>query len=320
MKIVVTMEVTQTHRQWLQDAAGGAEIHFMTDVTNQAAKAALKQADVVIGNVPPALLADMPNLKWLQLNSAGANQYCAAGVLRDDVILTNATGAYGVAIAEHMVGVVLAMMKKLYLYYDNQKQRQWQDEGHVQSIAGATVVIVGYGDIGRRFGLLMKAFGAAKVIGVRRRHGTVPPEVDEMITLDELDAVLPTADIVTASLPETAATYHTFDADRFAKMKEGSFFVNVGRGTSVDQDALVQAVQSGRPAYAALDVTDPEPLPADSPLWTTSGIYVTPHVSGGYHATMTHDTIVQIAAANLRRFRQGEALANLVDRTTGYKR
>lgn len=320
MKIVVTMEVTQTHRQWLQDAAGSADIQFDTDVASKAAQDALRQADVVIGNVPPQMLAAMANLKWLQLNSAGANQYCADGVLRDDVILTNATGAYGVAIAEHMVGVVLAMMKKLYRYYDHQKQRQWQDEGHVQSIAGSTVVIVGYGDIGRHFGRLMKAFGAAKVIGVRRRHGAVPPEVDEMITLDELDAVLPTADIVTASLPETAATYHAFDADRLAKMKAGSFFVNVGRGTSVDQDALVQAVRQGRPAYAALDVTDPEPLPADSPLWTTPGIYVTPHVSGGYHATVTHDTIVQIAVANLRRFRQGEELENLVDRTTGYKR
>lgn len=320
MHIVVTMEVTQTHIQQLQEAAPGQTIQFLTDLDSSASRAALQEADVVIGNVPTSLLADMPKLQWLQLNSAGANQYCEPGVLRPDVQLTNATGAYGVAIAEHMVGVLLAMMKKLYRYDHNQQDRRWHDEGHVQSIAGATAVIVGYGDIGSHLGRLLKAFGAAKVIGVRRRHGDVPPEVDDMVTMDELDAVLPQADIVTASLPETAATYHAFAEDRFRRMKDGAFFINVGRGTSVDQEALVRVMKEGKLGGVSLDVTDPEPLPADHPLWTTPGVYLTPHVSGGYHATVTHDTIVAIAARNLRHFLAGEELENIVDKTTGYKK
>lgn len=318
MQIVVTMEVTDEHKDILTNAAGNESIRFLPerDVT----AAALADADVIIGNVPPSLLQQVKNLKWLQLNSAGANTYCEPGILRPEVLLTNATGAYGVAIAEHMVGVLLGMMKKLYTYYDNQKAKNWHDEGHVQSIAGATVVIVGYGDIGRHFGRLMKAFGAAKVIGVRRRHGAVPPEVDEMVTLDELPSLLGSADIVTASLPETKATYHLFNTDFFNHMKKGSFLINVGRGTSVDQDALCRALRDGTLAGASLDVTDPEPLPVESPLWTTPGLYVTPHVSGGYHATVTHDTIVRIAATNLRHFLAGEALDNIVDKATGYKK
>lgn len=317
MQIVVTMEVTDRHKDILTNAAGNESIRFLPerDVTAEA----LRDADVIIGNVPTSLLAGVRHLKWLQLNSAGANTYCEPGVLPPDVLLTNATGAYGVAIAEHMVGVLLGMMKKLYTYYDNQKVRNWHDEGHVQSIAGATVIIVGYGDIGRHFGRLMKAFGAARVIGVRRRHGAVPPEVDEMVTLDELPGLLGDADIVTASLPETKATYHLFNEAFFQKMKKGSFFINVGRGTSVDQDALCRALRDGMLAGASVDVTDPEPLPADSHLWMTPGLYVTPHVSGGYHATVTHDTIVRIAAANLRHFLAGEPLENIVDKTTGYK-
>lgn len=318
MQIVVTMEVTETHKEILTNAAGKESIRFLPERAVTAAS--LADADVIIGNVPPALLADLPQLKWLQLNSAGANTYCEPGVLRPDVLLTNATGAYGVAIAEHMVGVLLGMMKKLYTYYDNQKAQNWHDEGHVESIAGSTVIIVGYGDIGRRFGRLMKAFGAARVIGVRRRHGAVPSEVDEMVTLDELPGLLGDADIVTASLPETKATYHLFNDAFFQTMKKGAFFINVGRGTSVDQDALGRALRNGTLAGASLDVTDPEPLPVDSPLWTTPGLYITPHVSGGYHATVTHDTIVRIAATNLRHFLAGEPLDNIVDRTTGYKK
>lgn len=319
MNIVVVMEAQAHHKDILRKAAGEDSISFVYDAPESEQLDAIKTADVIIGNVTPAVLAQAGNLQWLQLNSAGSNEYCVPGVLPKNVQLTNATGAYGVAIAEYMVGVVLSMTKKLYAYADNQKQAQWHDEGPVPALYGANVLVVGYGDIGSRFGKLMKAFGA-HVIGIRRRIGDVPPECDAMGTMEDMDAFAKEADIVAASLPETPATHHFFNGERFAAMKKGAFFVNIGRGTSVVQEDLCAALRSGHLAGAAIDVTDPEPLPADSPLWTTPNLHITPHVSGGYHVQVTHDLIVDIAARNICRFRNGEELENQVDFTTGYKK
>lgn len=319
MNIVVTMEVQDKHKTLLTKAAGTNTIIFNEDVQSDSAQQVLQDADIIIGNIPVQLVKQLPKLQWLQLNSAGSNQYCKPGILRPGMVLTNATGAYGIAIAEYMVGVLLQMMKKFPLYYDNQKEKRWHDEGPVPSLYGATVLVVGYGDIGSRFGTLMHAFGA-HVIGIRRRHGAVPAACDAMGTMDEFAAFAKDADIVTASLPETEATYHFFDAKRFAAMKDGAYFVNVGRGSSVVQDDLRDALVSGKLAGAALDVTEPEPLPKESPLWSTPNLYITPHVSGGYHVQTTHDRIVDIAAQNLRHFLQGEPLENIVDTTTGYKK
>lgn len=319
MNIVVVMDMQEHHKELLRQAAGNHTVIFAGSKTEEAQLAAIEDADVIIGNVAPSVLQRAVHLQWLQLNSAGSNEYCIPGVLRPGVRLTNATGAYGLAIAEHMTGVVLAMIKKLYAYQDNQKQALWRDEGHVPSLYGARVLIVGYGDIGSRFGEIMKAFGA-HVTGIRRRLGKTPSSCDCMGTLADMDSFAGEADIIAACLPETAATHHFFDASRFKAMKQGAFFINVGRGSSVVQDDLCDALRTGRLAGASLDVTEPEPLPPDSPLWTTPHLYITPHVSGGYHAQITHDRIADIAAANLRRFLAGEALENEVDFETGYKK
>lgn len=322
MKILIAMEVTEEHKRQLQEAAGDNELVYcpvkglvQAPVTDEE----LEGADVIIGNVAPERLKLAKKVRWVQLSSAGSDAYCKEGVLPDDVVLTNATGAYGLAIAEHMVGLTFAMMKKLYLYHDNQTKSLWHDEGPVRSISGKTVLVVGFGDIGREFGKRMKAMGAY-VIGIRRRHGDVPPEADEMGTMERLDDYLRRADIVALSLPNTAATNHLFDKRHFSAMKEGSYFLNVGRGNSVVQADLIEAVKSGRIAGAGLDVTDPEPLPADDPLWQTPGIHITPHISGGYHLKETHDKIVGIAAENLRRFLHSEPLQNIVDKASGYKK
>lgn len=317
MKILVIMDVSAKHKQWLEQAAGTNDIVYCAgDGSN--AGTDLEEAEVIIGNIDPALIQKAQNLQWLQLNSAGANEYCAPGVLPAGITLTNATGAYGLALSEHMLAQTLAMMKKLYLYYENQKQCRWHDEGPVTSLYGATVVVVGFGNIGKNFGRRAKAMGA-HVIGLRRRHGAVPPEADEMGDMEHFDDYLAQADIVASCLPDTPETQHLYNKERFAAMKQGAYFINVGRGSNVVQDDLRAAVTSGHLAGAALDVTDPEPLPADDPLWQTPGIYITPHISGGYHLQATHDYIVRIAADNLARYLKGECLENIVDLMTGYK-
>ncbi|PAV39150.1 D-2-hydroxyacid dehydrogenase [Megasphaera sp. ASD88] len=322
MRILVAMEVHEEHVRWIEEAAQGHEVVYWPVkglVSASVSEEELAKAVVIIGNVVPAQLRHARRLRWLQLSSAGADAYCKDGVMPAGAALTNATGAFGLAIAEHMTALVFAMMKKLYRYYDNQKNADWHDEGQVESVYGKTVLVIGFGDLGRQFGKRMKAMGA-HVVGMRRRSGDVPTEADEMGTMDKLDEYLAKADIVASCLPNTAETYHLYTKERFDAMKKGAYFINVGRGSNVVQDDLCAAVRSGHLAGAAVDVTEPEPLPADSPMWHTPGLYVTPHVSGGYHLQATHDNIVRIAAANLRHFLAGEALENVVDFATGYKK
>ena len=316
MKILITMGVKEHHEEELTKSAAGAELLFVP--ADKVRLDELADADVIIGNIPPELLPAATNLRWLQLNTAGADAYCKKGVLKDDVLLTNATGAYGLALSEHLLAQLLAMMKKLYPYYDNQKKAIWHDEGQVTSIENATVLILGIGDIGRAFARRVKALGAY-VIGVRRRTGSKPVGIDELGTMQNLDSLLARADVVVSVLPATAATTGLFDKGRFAAMKKGAYFLNIGRGNAVVTNDLIEAMRAGHLAGAALDVTDPEPLPESHPLWQTPGVYITPHISGDDHLPATQDRIVQIAARNLVAFLKGESLENLVNRETGYK-
>ena len=316
MKILIALRANEHHKEQLQRNATGAELLFVP--ADQVREEDLADVDAIIGNVPTELLPAAKKLRWLQLNTAGADTYCKEGVLKDDVLLTNATGAYGLALSEHLLAQLLAMMKKLYPYYDNQKKGIWHDEGSVTSIEDATVLILGAGDIGRAFARRVKALGAY-VIGVRRREGAKPFGIDEMGTMEELDSLLARADVVVSVLPGTTATRGIFDKKRFTAMKKGSYFLNIGRGNAVVTEDLIEVMKEGRLAGAALDVTDPEPLPADHALWHTPNVYITPHISGDDHLSATQDKIVQIAARNLAAFMQGVPLENLVNRTTGYK-
>lgn len=322
MKIVVAMPVTEEHKKWLNAAAGDYPVYFADNqaaVGVQVPEDVLSDTEIIIGNLDPELVKKAPKLRWMQLNSAGTGAYIKKGVLPEGAVLTNATGAYGLALSEHMLAQLLAMMKKLYAYYDNQKQSLWKDEGPVTSVYGARALVIGFGDIGSEFGKRLKALGA-HVTGIRRRSTVVPPEADEMGTMDKLDDYLAKADIVATSLPDTPATYHLYNKERFAAMKQGAWFINIGRGNCVVQEDLMEAVKSGHLAGAALDVTDPEPLPADDPMWQVPGIYITPHVSGGYHLAETHNRIVQIACENLEAYFYGGKMKNIVDFQTGYKK
>lgn len=315
MNVLVMIPVQEKHKMFLESK--GKDCKFV--YAQQPTDGQLAQADVIIGNPSLPQLDKAAALKWLQLNSAGAQAYCREGVLRKGVSLTNATGAYGLAISEYMLAVLLAMQKKLYAYHDNQKRHLWHDEGAVTSIAGASVLVLGLGDIGRSFAKKVKALGAF-VMGVKRRRSVKPDYVDALFTMDDLEKYLPKADIVVNSLPGTDATYHLLDKSKFSLMKRGAFFINIGRGTSVITDDLCDAVLCGQLAGAAVDVTDPEPLPEDHIMWQIKNIHITPHTAGQYHLPATLDNIIRIAGDNLERFLKNEKLANEVDFSTGYKK
>lgn len=329
-RALVTIPTGERHRNLLQQAAPGWEFCFRgTDTLVCAPQEALPGqpvtqedvdwAQVILGNVPAAMLHGSPALEWLQTNSAGVEAYIQPGVLAGDTLLTNATGAYGLAIAEHMLGMLLELFKKLELYRDAQKSGAWQSQGAVKAVYGSTVLVLGMGDIGGEFAARCKALGA-KVIGVRRSLRPCPEYADEVHLLEDLDSLLPQADVVAITLPGTDATRGLMSRERLAKMKEGSVLLNVGRGFIVDTEALCDALERGHLSGTGVDVTDPEPLPPTHRLWNIPTAVVTPHISGFYHLRETHERIVGIFLENLRHFQAGEPLRNLVDFTTGYRK
>ncbi len=316
-KILVVLPVEDRHKELLKSSATDADFEFIPakDVTEEQAH----EADIIIGNVAPELIRGTSKLKWLQLNSAGTDGYTTEGVLPKETLLTNATGAYGLAISEHMIGSLLCIMKKLHLYGADQPKHVWNDYGNVASIYGSKTLVVGFGDIGSEFAVRMHALGS-QVTGIRRNKTEKPDYLEALYQMDAFYECLRTADIVATCLPGTKETYHIFDKKAFAQMKEGAFFLNVGRGSAVDSYALADALNSGHLAGASVDVTEPEPLPSDHPLWDAKNLLITPHISGNYHLKETHERIVRIAADNLDRFMRGEKLRNVVDFATGYRK
>ena len=338
MKIIVTPPFTEEQKKKIRESAGPEELVFA--LKSEITPELLSDADVILGNLDsPSQVRWAPGLKWIQLNNAGTEGYCEPGLLPEGAVLTNATGAYGLAISEHMIACLFMLRKKLDLYFAGQQRHEWRREGHVGVIQGTTVLVIGLGDIGRAFAGRMKALGC-HTIGIRRRvSGKTAPEgadglsgtrpaacmdsfsgADEVYGLDALDSLLPRADVVALSLPGNPSTRHVLNRERIGLLNPNAIVLNVGRGTAIDTDALCDALYGGKIAGAALDVTDPEPLPEDHPLWDAPRTLITPHISGGYSLPETLEQICGIFAENLERFRKGEPLRNVVDMGTGYCR
>ena len=309
MNILVLLPVHDRHRALLESSAPGAEFVYATSA--EATSKQVATADVILGNVAPELLAGASHLQLLQLQSAGYDDYTGEGILPAGATLACSVGAYGQAVSEHMFAMLLALMKRLPGYLDCQRDHRWEDLGPVTSLVGANVLVLGTGDIGTHFATLCRNMGA-HVRGIKRNPLAYPTVFEEVDGMDALHERLAEADVVASFLPSTEATRGLANASFFASMKPGAFFVNGGRGDLVVADALVEALTGGTLAGAAVDVTDPEPLPADHPFWDTPGLMVTPHISGWFHLEATLDNVVDIAAENLRHLAAGEPLRNRV--------
>ena len=316
-KVLCVLPVAQRHKEKLECAGKDCEFTYVS--ADAVTDDQIAAAEIIIGCVPADRIRASERLELLQLNTAGADPYIVKGVLAEKTVLTNATGAYSKAVAEHALASCLMLQKKLHLYRDAQKRHEWTDFGTVTSMSDATVLVVGLGDIGRHFASLCRALGAY-TIGVKRRSGEKPDCVDEMYTMDALHELLPRADVVFSVLPGTKAVYHLYTDELFDLMKSSAIFINCGRGGAVAGDVLYRALSEGKIASAAIDVTEPEPLGADSRLWELDNLLITPHVSGYYHLPETFERIVDIAAENLERFTNGRELKNIVDFATGYKK
>lgn len=276
----------------------------------------IADAQVIIGEPAPKLLPAAKKLEWMQITWAGADRYTQD--FPENVWLTNTSGAFGRIISEYTLGMILTQYKQLHKYYVNQSKKIWADLGQERSLLGKRVLILGTGNVGSSIAQKLHAFGTYN-IGLNR-SGKTAEYFDEVHKTEELDALLPEADIVIGALPRTPDTVGLLDYRRLALMKEDALLVNVGRGTMIVTKDLEKVLDAGRFSGVILDVVDPEPLPGSSPLWTHDRVLLTPHISGiGFdHEPVTEAFIWDICRENLRRYAAGKPLTHVVDVRAGY--
>lgn len=278
-------------------------------------RAAFLGAEVALGPVAPAWLAETRQLSWLQLASVGFDSYLPLDwdKLGQRIRVTNLRGVMAEAVAETCLAGILALYRGIDRVVAWQPQRAWRKmelRPALRLLQDSAILIAGDGSMGRRLRELLVPFGGERAVFAR----TSPQAT--VRTLDELDAWLPKADLVCAILPETPQTRLIFDAARLAKFKPGAVFVNAGRGSVVDEAALVAALREGRFGGAVLDVTQVEPLPPDHPLWQCPNTILTQHTAGG--SCDETRRIIAFFADNFIRYTKGLPLQNVVEWSRGY--
>ena len=285
------------------------------------AKAIAADAGAIIGYCDPALLAAAPHVSWVQIFSAGA-EHCfpSEKLTTGTVTLTNMQKMSSPVIAEHAIAMMLALARKLPEFIDGKAQGDWKSgapftEG-MTTVSGKTMLVLGLGGIGTEIARRGAALGM-RVVATRNSSREGPDFVDYVGLAEEMMELAKEADVIVNALPLTPATQGLLGEEFFAvaAQKSAPFFINVGRGATVDTDALLAALQSGNLAGAALDVTDPEPLPAEHPLWREANVIITPHISAQGSDLLRYRLLVM---DNIRRYLAGDALLNVVDPNKGY--
>ena len=309
-KIYTFIPLKEEHKKLLESSSSNCKfIHLglIKPTLDQ-----VKDANVIIGNIPVEILKNIPDLEFVQLNSAGINGYSDNPDFPKNVSLANAAGAYGVAISECILAGILTLMKHIPSYIQNQSNHKWKDEGKVKSIYNSQILVLGLGDIGKEFSKRAYAMGA-HITGIKRNIKDKPEYVDKLCTMDSLYEELEKANIIVSSLPGSKSTYHLFDKEALTHVKKQPIFVNVGRGSLIDSSVLEKALKENIFSGAYIDVTDSEPLPKEDELWNLNNLIITPHVTGGYHLEDTLNRIVEISAANIQKYCEGKEIINKVN-------
>jgi phosphoglycerate dehydrogenase-like enzyme len=276
----------------------------------------LDDIEIAAAHFPVQMIPHAPNLRWFQQWGAGTDWLMRyPDIASGDFILTNASGVHSVPISEHILSYLLAFSRGLPGTIRAQQQGKWLEDVSSFELSGKTMLLVGVGAIGRRTALLASALGM-RVIGVRRSPGHDYPGIQQMVSSGELPRYLPEADFVVLTVPLTRETQGMINAAALAKMKPSAYLINIGRGQTVDEPALVFALQNGQIAGAGLDVFVTEPLPPDSPLWKMENVIITPHASGS--TPYYNERALNIFIDNLERYTQGKPLKNVVDKKRGY--
>lgn len=283
----------------------------------------LQSTEVLLCNpvMPPDLLDRAPNLRWIQLSSAGIDRLVESPLARSDVTLTTASGIHAATISEYVIGAMIALAKGFPAAMRAKAEARWSPFWP-DVLEGKTIGIVGAGNIGSRVGRVARAMGM-RAIGSRRSaerrmtgREAVATDLDEVVPSMDLDYILSESDYVVIATPLTAETSGMIGAAQIDAMKPTASIINIARGAVIDEPALIAALKDGRIAGAVLDVFSQEPLPPESELWNLDNVIMTPHISGGMPDYM--DRVVALFADNLRRYLTGEPLLNVFDPDRGY--
>ena len=294
----------------LSEVLGGEQVvavHLDDELTSATG------AEAAFGGPNPdrlrALLAVAPRLRWYHTMSAGVERLLMPELDRPDIVLTNNSGAYDLAIAEHVVAMIFAAAKRLPGSFAAQGRHDWHDDPRAGDVRGATLVVLGMGSIGGELAGIARGLGM-RVIGVRRTGG------DGSVTPDRLVEVAARADYLAVCAPLTPATRGMVTAEVIAALPRQAWIINISRGAIVDEAALLAALKERRIAGASIDAWWTEPLPKDSEWWDLPNVIVTPHTS--HSSPSVRERSIELVRENLRRFKSGEPLVNRVDLSLGY--
>ena len=340
-RIVLTYDPDETLVDRVRAALPRRSLEIVRELSPEALPEAMPGTTILFGNyLSESALRAAGDLRWLQTVGAGVDVLLSVDLTSTDFVVTNTSGAFGVQIAEHALSLMFALARRLPAALESQAARRYAPEprDYLFELTGKTLGIVGFGDVGQALARRARGIGM-RVIALRRSPGGTSPAsssladlaldplagsdggdpaslADEVLGPDRLDDLLRESDVVLNAAPLTDATVGLFSREQFACMRPTACFINMGRGETVDQDALIDALRGGVIAGAGLDVTTPEPLPPDSPLWALPNVILTAHYAGW--SDLMLDRIYAIFTDNLQRFDRGEPLRNRVDVRAGY--
>ena len=318
MKILVHYPFTDEQHDRLRQIAhenGGHEVFVAND--EQEAIAVASGIDIIVGHFPPAVCAAAPNLRWVQSFSTGMDKFLFPEIIaRDEVAISNVAGLYAPQGGEHAWALLLALTRGIDQSIRQNDQRKWAG-GSTVELTGQTLGLVGLGG----FGIEMAKRAAGydmPIIAIDPVRRDLPPGISELRdnTRENLHDLLRRADVVMMACPLTKETYHLIGSEELALMKESAYLINVTRGGIIDEDALCQALHEGRIAGAGIDVTEIEPLPAESPLWDAPNIILTPHRAGA--SQHRPRKIYEFFCAQLERYLKGEPVLNIINKKKGF--
>jgi phosphoglycerate dehydrogenase-like enzyme len=312
--------ITNADPQMLQTLSGASTKVRLVNATPSTLMTELADADAFIGEPTPEMVRAGKKLKWVQIMSAGAEKvlFLSGGNdLRDsDIVLTNNRIVQGPEIADHALALLLTLTRGINHFIADDKNETWDPRNYKGiELNGKTAVIIGMGGIGQQIATRAWAFGM-NVIGVDPQDYPISPFVKRMVKPDQLDDVLPEADVLFISAPHTEQSHKMVGAKEFGLLKKGSYFIAVSRGGVYDMPGLVKALDEQRLAGAGVDVVDPEPLPKGHPLWKFNNAIVTPHIAG--RSDRDRARMVNTIRDNIARFADGKPLLNVVNKQRGF--
>jgi phosphoglycerate dehydrogenase-like enzyme len=317
VKILVQYPFTEAQVDAFREVAAryNSEVYHAADETEALRYA--PECEVILGWFLPSVCAAAPKLRWIQSFSTGMDKFLFPDIVeRDEVMISNVAGLYASQGAEHAWALLLALTRGITTSWDNMKKKQWGGGANVE-LAGSTLGLVGLGGFGIEMAKRAQGYNMT-IIAVDAMRTDKPDYVAELkpATRDNLHDLLRRSDVVMMACPLTKETYHLISHEELAQMKPGSYLINVTRGGIIDEPALVEALAAGKIAGAGLDVTEKEPLAADSPLWEAPNLILTPHRAGA--SQHRPRMIFEFFKENLERYLQGERPRNVIDKRKGY--